>query len=418
MPPCAAIGAVERVQHVVAQDARRGRDFADGAAVHRGRIPVEQRRQHVEHGRDAARRVQIDDRQPAGRRELGDQRRLSAQEVEGVGRDVDTGPADLVGDGRKVQRGVGGPAERQRDAHRVLQAGLGEHLTGMHALTDQLDDAPAAGAAQLGPVGSERRQRRAAGKRQPERLDDAVHRVGGAHERARARPAARLALDLVELLLGDAPRLVAAHRLFDVAQDDLPIGAGRWVGGVARQHGAAGDEDRGQVQPRRGHQHARHDLVARAEHHDAVEAVGVHHQLDRRGDHVAQRQDRVHPFALGDAVARRHGVELRGRTTRLAHPLLHPRGELSQVEMARIDLAPRVDDPDQRFLEVVVAEPHRAVQRARICARHPFKHAASSHEVPLFNLTGNSWCVTLSAAKPLGSMRVVTRSSACHVERV
>ena len=69
---------------------------------------------------------------------------------------------------------------------------------------DELDDlAGPAASASCAPARVDRRDRRAAGQRQPERLGHAGHRRGGAHRHAVAVRARHRVLDLGELVLGD-----------------------------------------------------------------------------------------------------------------------------------------------------------------------------------------------------------------------
>src|SRR5690606_2766861 len=81
-------------------------------------------------------------------------------------------------------------------------------------------------------------------------------------------------------------------------------------------HGAAGDEDDGDVEAHGGHQHARGDLVAVGDADHGVGAVRVDHVLDRVGDDVAAGQRVEHAVvAHGDAVVHGDGVEFLGNAT-------------------------------------------------------------------------------------------------------
>ncbi len=76
-------------------------------------------------------------------------------------------------------------------------------------------------------------------------------------------------------------------------------------------HRAAGDEDRRDVQPQRGQQHAGGDLVAVGDADQRVGAVRVDHVLDGVGDDLAAGQRVEHAgVAHRDAVVHGDGVEL------------------------------------------------------------------------------------------------------------
>src|ERR1019366_10616989 len=84
---------------------------------------------------------------------------------------------------------------------------------------------------------------------------------------------------------------------------------------VAGQDGTAVDEDGGKVQTGGGHEHAGQRLVAAGEGDHAVEALGVHHRLDRVADDLARDEGRPHALVThGDAVGDGDGHELDGET--------------------------------------------------------------------------------------------------------
>ena len=69
----------------------------------------------------------------------------------------------------------------------------------------------------------------------------------------------------------------------------------------------------------------------------------------------------MHAAALGDAVAGSDGVELDRRTAPLSDTFLDPVGQLPQVVMPWVDLAPGIGYADQRSREVSVTKPHRPI---------------------------------------------------------
>ena len=101
------------------------------------------------------------------------------------------------------------------------------------------------------------------------------------------------------------------------------------------------EEDRRQVEPGGGHEHAGQRLVAAGEGHQGVEPLGVHDRLDRVGDHLAADQRGPHPLvAHGDAVGDGDGDELEGEAAGVAHALLGPLGQPVERQVAGGDLVP------------------------------------------------------------------------------
>ncbi len=87
----------------------------------------------------------------------------------------------------------------------------------------------------------------------------------------------------------------------------------------------------------------------------------------------------MHAFALGNAVAGGNRVELGWHTAGFPHTLLDPLCQLAQMEMPRVDLAPRVDDANQWLAEIIIVVAHRPVQGARVSAVQSRENTASIH---------------------------------------
>ena len=165
-------------------------------------------------------------------------------------------------------------------------------------------------------------ERAVAGQRQPERLGQAVHRIGGEHARARAAGRAGRTFDHSDVGVGNLLVGRGDHR---VDQIDRAHAAGKLD--LARLHRAAGDEDGGDVEAERRHQHAGRDLVAVRDADQRVGAMGVGHVFDAIGDDLARGQRIEHAVvAHGDAVVDGDGVELLGDAA-------------SRLDLARHELA-------------------------------------------------------------------------------
>ncbi len=186
----------------------------------------------------------------------------------------------LVRNREQVQHGVGRAAERHRHRDRVLEGGAGHDLSGADTPLEEADHGAPRLVGGVVAAAVDGRRRGAGGERHPERLADRGHRVGGEHPRTGALAGTGVALDLVEGLVVDLPRGVRPDRLEDAHDVEglaLP---------VTGQDRAGVDEHHRQVEARRRHEHARKGLVASGEADEGVEALGVHHRLDRVGDHL------------------------------------------------------------------------------------------------------------------------------------
>jgi hypothetical protein len=199
---------------------------------------------------------------------VGDVGDAGTHPVEVVEGQIDTG---LVGDGQEVEHGVGRAAEGHDDGDGVLERLLGHDLAGPDVALQQSDHGLAGveGTVVASAVDGGGDADPGSDMPMASATDAMVLAVNiPAHE-----PAVGQALCSMSDKLGVAqgPGGVGAHR-FEDAHDVEGL-----VTGVAGKDGAAVDEDGGQVEPGRRHQHAGQRLVATGEGHHAVEALGVHH---------------------------------------------------------------------------------------------------------------------------------------------
>ena len=113
---------------------------------------------------------------------------------------------------------------------------------------------------------------------------------------------------------------------------------------VAAQHRPRRHEDRRQVHADRAHQHRRGRLVAAAHQHRAVDRIRAQKLLGLHREQVAVHHRRRLLVHLGQRD-RRH---LEREPARLQDAALHFLRALLEMRMALIDVAPRVDDRDDR----------------------------------------------------------------------
>ena len=259
----------------------------------------------------------------------------------------------------QVHHGIGRATGGEQQADGVVEGCRGHDLSCRQPLPHELDDLPAARLGDREALGCHRRNHRRAGQAHAEHFGERAHGVGGAVHRAGAGAWFGDVLNAAELGRVDLAALFPTDRL----DDDVAVPVLAFV--VGRVHGAAVDEDRRHVEAGGGHQLRRHDLVAGAEQHHAVEAVGANHDFDRGGDHIARRQRITHAeVAFGDAVAGRDGAEAHGVAAGGVDAALHGVGDCVEVEMAGRCVRPGVNDGDLWPPQLLVAMPHRFVERA------------------------------------------------------
>ena len=135
--------------------------------------------------------------------------------------------------------------------------------------------------------------------------------------------------------------------------------------GLAGLHRAAGDEDDRDVQPQRGEQHARGDLVTVGDADQGVRAVRVDHVLDGVGDQLAAGQRIEHAaVAHRDAVVHGDRVELASHPAGLGDGVRDEAAHVPEMDMTGYELGETVGDRDDRLAEVVVGHAGRAPQGA------------------------------------------------------
>ena len=203
--------------------------------------------------------------------------------------------------------------------------------------------------------------RAVARQRETQRLGQTVHRVGREHARARSAAGAGATLDLGDLRV--AARLVGPHHH---GVDQVDAAALKFSG----LHRPARDEDRRDVEPHGGHQHAGGDLVAVRDADQRVDLVGGGHVLDAVGDDLARRQRVEHAVvAHGDAVVDGDGVELRGEAPEGFDALFDILSDFVQVYVPRHELGERIGDADDRPAELFFAHAVGAPEASG--SRHP-----------------------------------------------
>ena len=202
------------------------------------------------------------------------------------------------------------------------------------------------------------RRRAIARQRHADCFGQAVHGVRGVHTGARAAARAGVTLGVVQGGVVDDARLIGADRLEGLGQRNLVAAE------MTGEHRAARYQNRGDVQARRSHQHAGHDLVTVRDQHQTVELVRLRQRLDRVRDQLAGSERILHAdVAHGDAVAYTDGRDEDGRAARHGNAGLDGGGDLIEVDMTGDDLAVRGDNADDRAVHLLIGHTAGAQQR-------------------------------------------------------
>ena len=201
--PPASSGFDARPDHALVDDLgrRRVEVLADRAAGDGERVEVQQVADLLEHRRQPAGVVEVLHQVGAGGLEVDEPRRRRAQLVEQRERQLDPEPPGV---GDQVDDRVRRAGDRVQRADRVLERLAREDVRRAQVALDELDDLASGRLGEVRAARVDRRDRRAAGQRQPERLGHAGHRRRGPHRHAVAVGARHRVLDLGEVLLADA----------------------------------------------------------------------------------------------------------------------------------------------------------------------------------------------------------------------
>ena len=333
-------------------DAVLGQRFREAHAVHALYRGVQQAAalQFVQDAQHAAGAVHVlhmvDGRVGSHLAQAGD---LPGQPVDVFHLEVGSG---LGGNGQQVQHRVGGTAHGDVQRHGIQECRTAGDAAGEDALVPVpvifigiLDNEAGGFPEQFRTAGMGGHDGAVARQGQADGFREAVHGIGGEHARAATAAGAgrRFYFGHLGVVLGRVGRL---HHGIDQVQFIFPAYAGF--------HGAAGNEDGGDVQAHGGHEHAGGHLVAVADAHHGIGFVGVDHIFHAVGDDVPGRQGVEHAvMAHGNTVIHGDGVEFGREAAQLADFLFHQLANLVQMRVARYKLGKGVDNRDDRFAHLL-----------------------------------------------------------------
>ncbi len=304
----------------------------------------------LHHRRHPAGPVQILQMVGAAGAQVAEVRRLLGYLVEEIHVQVDT---RFPGDGRHVQHRVGGAAQGHIYGNGVLKGFQGGDLPGQNLFVHQLHDLKARFFGQAETGGVDGRDGAVPGEGQTDGFTQAVHGVGGEHAGAGTAPGTGALGQFGQLRFAHPPGFHRAHALEHRNQVNLAVLV------TAGQHGAAADEDGGDVEAQRRHEHTGHDLVAVGHQHQPVEGVGHGHDFDGITDELPGGQGVFHPLVVhGQAVADADDPEFQGRPPGQAHPGFHRLGDFVQMDVAGDEFIKSVGHPDEGLVNLPVGKAH------------------------------------------------------------
>ena len=119
---------------------------------------------------------------------------------------------------------------------------------------------------------------------------------------------------------------------------------------VTDEHRASGEDDGGEIDTGRGHDLGRKILVAAADKDNGVHGLGSDHLLSVHGQEVAEE----HGGGVGEAFGNGDGREHHWQSAGKHDTALDAIDEVGNVAVARIVVAVRVGDADDRAVKCVV----------------------------------------------------------------
>ena len=264
--------------------------------------------------------------------------------------------------------GIGRPSHRHVDLDGVVERGRRQDPFGSEILPHHVDDAASGGAAHTRVAGIGGRDGRRARQRQTERLGDRHHGRCRAHDHAGSEGARDAPLHLAPLLLGDVAGALL-HPVFPhVGARPEELSAP-----VAAQHRARRYVDRGYAHADGAHDQPRRGLVATTQQHRAIERMTAQQLFGLHGQEVPVEHGR----RLDERLRQRHRRQFDRKAAGLQHTALDVLRACPQVGVTGVDLAPGVDDGDDRPPAPIVGivaeltQPRTMTERAQIVDAEP-----------------------------------------------
>ena len=197
------------------------------------------------------------------------------------------------------------------------------------------------------PVRMGRRDRAGPWQGNAERLDEAAHGAGRAHDHAGALGRSQTPADNLHLILvhGTGPVVPPEAAAVGAGSEHLALV-------VADEHRSRDQLDRRHVGTHRRHQLRRHGLVAAADQHHRIHRLGPDHLLRVHGHEVAQE----HAGWTGEGLVDGDRRELHREPPCQHDTPLHRLDQAGHVAVARVEVAEGVGDADDRPIQGIVGK--------------------------------------------------------------
>jgi len=338
--------------HVIGVDG-----FAQGFQMHRARFPVDQPGpvQLGQNAHDAAGPMHVFHVIFLGSGgHLAEAGHLAGKPVDVLHGEIDPG---FLSHGQEVEHRIGGTAHGHIQAHGVfkgIEAGNAAGQNGGVVLfvpaLGQFHDAPPGPQEQFLAVRMGGHHRAVAGQGQAQGFGQAVHGIGGKHAGTGTAGGAGGAFELFHFPVGNLGIPGLDHGVDQIHRHGLAFPLD-----LTRFHGAAGDEDGGDIHPHGRHQHPRGDFVAIGNAHHGISTVGIHHVFHGIGNEVPGRQAVEHAvMAHGDAVVDGDGVEFLGNAPRRLDFPGHQLAQILKMDVAGHELGEGIHHGNDGFAEIAV----------------------------------------------------------------
>ena len=277
---------------------------------------------------------------------------------------------------REMQNGIGRAANAHVNGDRILECLTRHNIARANVLLNEVEDDSTCllgKEAALTRIGGWNRA--VAGKPHAEHLGQGVHRIRREQTGTGAAAGTGVLLDGCHLARIHFPRREHACRLERLTDTNIAPAM------APCKHGAAADENCGDVEPRRRHEHARYNLVAVRDEDESVKSRCHCNGLNGVRNQFTARERVFHPrVPHGNTVADTNGREFDRRSAGCCHTKLHGFRNRVQMKMPRNNLVERIAYADQRLSEILGAISVCMKKRAMCTACRPFFYDITSHK--------------------------------------
>ena len=249
--------------------------------------------------------------------------------------------------------GIGRTAYGGMDGHGIFKGLQRHYVTGPDIFGDQIHNPAPRLLGQPDKRGMHRATGAVGRQRHAQSLGQTAHGIGCAHCTTSSAGWTHLILNLSKILIGNLSTLPQRVLLIN------ELGFNGFPPITAREHIAAGDHYRRQIDPGQGHKLGRDDLIAGGDGHDAVHTLGLNHHLYGCRDDVPARKDPVHTHGpVGQSVTCPDMVKLNGHTACLPDADFNGFTDGAQVIVAGDEFVPGVCNGNKGAVEILIIKMH------------------------------------------------------------